>query len=238
MISSKGLESGQQLFSKVCVWVLFLSGFCYLAFQERTPWFLGTPNKCNSPLSLQGWSHKGWVWFFVRILEVVIRGSWCVVFLSIILSSGATVSRKPDCVICVGWGIYSTVCKVELKFPWKSNVVLDSCGSEDFEKKDQWAQESEIKAIWSLKNLKPLYDEKSSFFVSLWTELRWPLAQASVKVEKCICHLIYTCFAFCLFTLLVFVTRPLSGHIKPKNVGFQLRDPDLVQAWDICNISK
>jgi hypothetical protein len=35
-----------------------------------------------------------------------------------------------------------------------------------------------------------------------------------------------------------FGVRPLSGHIKPKNVGFQLGDPDLVQAWDICNIFK
>jgi hypothetical protein len=50
-------------------------------------------------------------------------------------------------VICVGLGIYITECKLELEFPCTSNVVLSSCGSEDFEKKGQWAQESEIKVI-------------------------------------------------------------------------------------------
>ncbi len=39
MRSSRGLESGQQLFSKVCVCVLFVSGFCCLVFQERVLWF-------------------------------------------------------------------------------------------------------------------------------------------------------------------------------------------------------
>ncbi len=74
------------------------------------------------------------------------------------------VSKKQDCVICVGWGIYSTVCKLELEFLWKSNVVWDLCGSKDFEKRGQWAQESEIRAIWPLENLKPLYDEEGNFF--------------------------------------------------------------------------
>jgi len=74
------------------------------------------------------------------------------------------VSRKPDRVIYVGWGIYSNVCKLELEFLWKSNVVLDSCGFEDFEKRGQWAQESEIRAIWPFGNLKLLYDEEDNFF--------------------------------------------------------------------------
>jgi hypothetical protein len=43
--------------------------------------------------------------------------------------------KETGSVICVSWGIYSTVCKLELEFPWKSNVVLDLCGSEDFEKR-------------------------------------------------------------------------------------------------------
>jgi hypothetical protein len=34
MRSSRGFESDQQLFSKVCVWVLFISGFCCFTFQE------------------------------------------------------------------------------------------------------------------------------------------------------------------------------------------------------------
>jgi len=37
MRSSRGLESDQQLFSRICVCVLFVSGFCYLVFQERVP---------------------------------------------------------------------------------------------------------------------------------------------------------------------------------------------------------
>jgi len=47
------------------------------------------------------------------------------------------VSRKLDSVICVGRKIYSIICKLELEFPWKFNVVLDLCGFEDFEKKGQ-----------------------------------------------------------------------------------------------------
>ncbi len=37
--SSRGLESGQQLFSRICVCVLFVYGFCCLAFQEQVPNF-------------------------------------------------------------------------------------------------------------------------------------------------------------------------------------------------------
>ncbi len=37
MRSSRGLESGQWLFSKVYVWVLFVFGFYCFVFQERVP---------------------------------------------------------------------------------------------------------------------------------------------------------------------------------------------------------
>jgi hypothetical protein len=98
------------------------------------------------------------------------------------------VSKKQDCVICVGWGIYSTICKLELEFPWKSNVVWDLCGSKDFEKRGQWAQESEIKAIWLLENLKLLYDEEGGFFAIIWIDYKWSLAQARMKFGECIWH--------------------------------------------------
>ncbi len=39
------------------------------------------------------------------------------------------------CDLC-GMRIYITKCKQELEFPCKSNVVLSSCGSKDFEKKE------------------------------------------------------------------------------------------------------
>ncbi len=42
------------------------------------------------------------MWFFIRILEAVIKGSQCIVFMSFVLSNGAMVSRKSDHVICVG----------------------------------------------------------------------------------------------------------------------------------------
>jgi len=43
-------------------------------------------------------------------------------------------------------------------------VVLGSCGLKDFEKKKegQWAHERDIRAILPLKNLKLLFDKKSS----------------------------------------------------------------------------
>jgi hypothetical protein len=47
----------------------FVSGFCWLAFHEKVPWFLGTPKNCNNPLKLWGQSYKGGLWFFVRLLK-------------------------------------------------------------------------------------------------------------------------------------------------------------------------
>jgi hypothetical protein len=37
MRSSRGLENGQQLLSRICVCVLFVFGFYCLVFQERVP---------------------------------------------------------------------------------------------------------------------------------------------------------------------------------------------------------
>jgi hypothetical protein len=37
MRTSKGFKNGQQLFSKVCVWVLFVFRFYYIVFQKRVP---------------------------------------------------------------------------------------------------------------------------------------------------------------------------------------------------------
>jgi hypothetical protein len=59
----------------------FISRFCWIAFQEKVPSFLGALKNCNSPLNLQDRSYKGGLWFFVRILEAVTVGSACVVFL-------------------------------------------------------------------------------------------------------------------------------------------------------------
>jgi hypothetical protein len=39
MRSYRGLESNQQLFSRIYVFFLFVYGFCCLVFQERVPWF-------------------------------------------------------------------------------------------------------------------------------------------------------------------------------------------------------
>jgi hypothetical protein len=74
------------------------------------------------------------------------------------------VSGILDYVIYLGWGIHITKCKQEFEFPWKSNVVLGSCGLKDFEKKkeDQWTHERDIRAIWPLRNLKLLFDQKGS----------------------------------------------------------------------------
>ncbi len=58
-----------------------VSGFCWLAFQERVPSFLGFLKNCNNPLNFRGQSYKGGLWFFVRILEAVTGGSGFVVFL-------------------------------------------------------------------------------------------------------------------------------------------------------------
>jgi len=39
MRSSRGFENGQQIFSRVCVCVLFVFGFCCFDFEEWVPWF-------------------------------------------------------------------------------------------------------------------------------------------------------------------------------------------------------
>jgi hypothetical protein len=47
MISYRGLENSQQLFSRVCVCVLFVSGFCCFCFSRANTLILGTPKDCN-----------------------------------------------------------------------------------------------------------------------------------------------------------------------------------------------
>jgi hypothetical protein len=55
--------------------------------------------------------------------------------------------------------------------------------SENFEKKKegQRVQERDIKAIWPLRNLKPLFDDEGSDLSGYRIEFRWPLAYASGK---------------------------------------------------------
>jgi len=141
------------------------------------------------------------------------------------------VSKKQDCVICVGWGIYSTVCKLELEFMWKSNVVWDLCGSKDFEKRGQWAQESEIRAIWPLENLKPLYDEEGNFFAVSWIEFKWSLAQARMKFGECICHLVYV-FCILFVCALVLCHNPTHSYPHNKRRTHQLTTPLLSSTFD------
>jgi hypothetical protein len=61
MRSSRGLVNDQQFFSKVYVWVLFISGFYYFVFSRVNTLILGTSKDYNSPLSLQGRSYTRWV---------------------------------------------------------------------------------------------------------------------------------------------------------------------------------
>jgi hypothetical protein len=108
------------------------------------------------------------------------------------------------------WGKLMCCIHVSCLVKWNNGVKeiwsCDLCGSKDFEKRDQWAQESKIKVIWPLENFKFLYDKESKFFIGFWTEFRWPLARANAKFGECICCLVYTCFAFYLFVSLFFVT--------------------------------
>jgi len=69
---------------------------------------------------------EGRLWFFVRLVK---QGNWYVWFYCFyILSSWRMVSWTLDYVVCLGWGIYVTKCNHELRFLWKFNVVLGSCG--------------------------------------------------------------------------------------------------------------
>jgi hypothetical protein len=83
---------------------LFVYGFCWLAFHEKVPWFLGTSKNYNNPLKLWVQSNKGGLWFFVRLFKAVIWGSGYVLSSCFYaLSNGAMVLRTLDYVICVGW---------------------------------------------------------------------------------------------------------------------------------------
>jgi len=68
--------------------------------------------------------------------------------------------------------------------------------SKEFEKKKEghWVQDKEIRTIWPLRNLKPLFDEESNDLNGYITKLRWPLAHASRKLWECIYHSIYVCW--------------------------------------------
>ncbi len=60
--------------------------------------------------------------------------------------------------------------------------------------------------------------KKVIFFTGFWIEFRWALAWASMKFGECICCLVYTCFAFCLFMTLFFGDRTLERR-KPTVVA-------------------
>jgi hypothetical protein len=92
----------------------------------------------------------------------------------------------------------------------------------DFEKKKegQWAQDKEIRTIWPLKNLKPLFDEESSDLNGYITKLRWPLAHASRKLWECIYHSIYVCWHTPkLFNGLNFEFKSEQQKEKEKELG-------------------
>ncbi len=71
--------------------------------------------------------------------------------------------------------------------------------SKEFEKKKegQWVQKREIRTIWPLRNLKPLFDEKGN-------DLGGPQVHANGWFWKCIYHSIYVCFMFWLSCALIF----------------------------------
>ncbi len=97
---SKAVRNSSQ---SVCLG-LFVFGFCWFAFHEKLPWFLGTLKNCNIPLKLWVQSYKGGLWFFVRLFEAITWGSGYVLSSYFyVLSSGAMVLRTLDYVICVGW---------------------------------------------------------------------------------------------------------------------------------------
>jgi len=98
---------------------------------------------------------------------------------------------------------------------WSDGVkeigLWDLCGFEDFEKRGQWAQKNEIRAICPPKNFKLFYDEGGDFFVGFRTKFRWPLARVSVKFEECICCSLYMCSTFCLLCLR-FLSHTFNGY--------------------------
>jgi hypothetical protein len=92
-------KTSRNSFQSLCLgWSI--CGFCWLAFQEKVPSFLGTPKNCNNPLNLQGWSYKGRLWFFVRILEQSLEEVDVLSSCFFVLSSRAIVSGKLDCDLC------------------------------------------------------------------------------------------------------------------------------------------
>ncbi len=115
-----------------------------------------------------------------------------------VLSNGTMVSRKSDCVICVG-----------LK---------------TLRRKASGLKRVRLKRSDPPENLKPLYDEGGGFFVGFWTKFRWPLAQVSVKFGECICCSVYTCFAFCVYVTSFFVT--LLNYFF--NLGKCILDPPCI----------
>jgi hypothetical protein len=146
MRSFIGLESSQQLFSKVCVCVLFVFGFYCRVFQKWVPWFENSKGVQQSIESIRSITQG----MGVVLCKDFWNNDWGKLMCCIsvfCLSNRAMVLRKSNCVICVVWGIYNIVCKLELELQWKPNAIQDLCGSEDFEKRGQWAQETEIKVI-------------------------------------------------------------------------------------------
>jgi hypothetical protein len=105
--------------------------------------------------------------------------------------------------------------------------------SEEFEKKKegQWVQEIQIKAIWPFRNLKLLFDEEGCVLCGYWTELRWSLAHANVKLYECICYLICIWFVLCLFCVLVFCHSECDLFITKLNCEYNWLLNFEMQVW-------
>ncbi len=110
--------------------------------------------------------------------------------------------------------LYSCLLSYQMEQWCQGKLIMWFVWVWDFEKRGQWAQESEIRVIWPLENLKPFYDEEGNFFAGLWIKFRWPLARASVKFGECIWCSVYTCFAFCLFVTSFFNHKGLLHSIQ------------------------
>jgi hypothetical protein len=131
----KGLESGHKFFSKcvfglICIWVLLA------CISWESTLIFGNSKKLQQSIEVTGSIIQKKIMVFCKTFETVTRGSGYVLSSCFyILSSGRMVLGTLDYVIYVGWRIFVTKCKQEFEFPWKSNVVLGSCGFKDFGKK-------------------------------------------------------------------------------------------------------
>jgi hypothetical protein len=107
-VSRAARNSSQNVFGLICMWVLLA------CVSWKSTLIVGNSEKLQQSIEVTESIVQRRIVILCKTFETITGESWCVLCSYIYVLSS--------------WEIYLTKCKQELKFMWKSNVVLGLCG--------------------------------------------------------------------------------------------------------------